>query len=95
MKKMLKALLTEKTKSIPPKSHNLPLLAKKSGIYIKLDNETKKFLADLQLFNIEGHYPIDRLMILNTTPKSVFRELYTKTQEVIKWMENYLISERK
>jgi len=74
IEKIFKALILHNTKSVPPKSHNLILLAKKSGILDRLDESMKDLLADLQPFNIEGRYPEDRRKILESTPKRVFQE---------------------
>ncbi|WP_066640161.1 HEPN domain-containing protein [Desulfolucanica intricata] len=90
IEKMFKALILHNTKVVPPKSHNLIFLAKKSGILIKLDESMKDLIADLQPFNIEGRYPEDRRRILENTPKRVFHEILNKTQEGAKWLEKNL-----
>jgi len=90
IEKIFKALILHNTKVVPPKSHNLILLAKKSGILDQLDESMKDLLADLQPFNIEGRYPEDRRKILESTPKRVFHEILIKTQEGAKWLEKNL-----
>jgi len=90
MEKMFKASILHNTKVVPPKSHNLILLAKKSGVLVQLDESMKDLLADLQPFNIEGRYPEDRRKILESTPKRIFHEILNNTQEGVKWLEKNL-----
>jgi len=90
IEKIFKALILHNTNVVPPKSHNLIFLAKKSGILAQLDESMKDLIADLQPFNIEGRYPEDRRKILESTPKRVFHEILIKTKEGIKWLEKNL-----
>ena len=91
MEKILKALIFKRTKKFPPKSHNLILLAKKSGILAELDEQIKELIVDLQIFNIEGRYPEDRRKMLSIIPKSKFNDVLTRTKETVIWLEkNYI-----
>jgi HEPN domain-containing protein len=55
VEKMLKALVTGKTRDIPPKSHNLNYLSEIAGI--KLADNQYVFMAILMKYQLEGRYP--------------------------------------
>ena len=55
IEKAVKAHIVKKTSEIPPKSHNLLLLAQKAEI--DLTEGQKDFLGILMVYQIEGRYP--------------------------------------
>jgi len=81
IEKTLKALVCQETKTFPPKTHNLLLLAKKANL--KLLKEQKLFLARFDRYQLEGRYPDT----LSTAP-----DLETAVQEMdavgdfLKWL---------
>jgi len=91
VEKLLKAIIEKKTQGVPPKSHNLIFLARKSGILNQMDEPIKQLIADLQPFNIEGRYPEDRRKLLSSTPVNTFHDIYNRTQEGIEWLEKKFI----
>ena len=85
MEKMLKALYVKKTSELAPKSHNLFMLAEKSGITLNDDNE---YLFGLLMeYNIQGRYPGPS--VAEHTGEQVSRFM-KKTMEVLKWAEKML-----
>ena len=83
--KMLKALYVKKTSELAPKSHNLFMLAEKSGITLNDDNE---YLFGLLMeYNIQGRYPGPS--VAEHTGEQVSRFM-KKTMEVLKWAEKML-----
>lgn len=90
LEKMLKAFIVERQDEIPPKSHNLLVLAKKSGIHKQIDEKTIDLLAEVQPFNIEGRYPETREKLLRNTPTARFADIVSKTEEKIKWFKQML-----
>ena len=57
-------ILTLQRHSTPPYTHNLTLLAEKSGIYNKMTDKQKDFLDFLEPLNIEARYPAEKEKLL-------------------------------
>ncbi|MBE2199798.1 MAG: HEPN domain-containing protein [Anaerolinea sp.] len=55
IEKTLKALVCRETKTFPPKTHNLLVLAQKANL--KLSHEQKLFVARFDRYQLEGRYP--------------------------------------
>ena len=81
LEKILKAIVTETTQKIPPKSHNLIYLLKLGNI--KLPPESFDFIAKINNASIVTRYPEDLSKILEAYPKSVTEEYFCKTKEIL------------
>ena len=86
LEKLLKACLVELADTLPPKSHNLDLLARQAGL-----DMSEEWLADLA--EITRHfwrvrYP-DYQQHVYTTREHV-EPTYTKTQELVSWITTRL-----
>ena len=92
--KMLKAFFVKRNKAIPPKSHNLLLLAKRSHLMDEIGESRLDFLADLNLFQIEGRYPGDREVFYMQTTVEKFAGMLNRTEAELKWLEQKLKSEK-
>jgi HEPN domain-containing protein len=55
LEKILKGIWVKKMKSIPPKTHNLLVLAEKNQL--PLSDEQRTYLVDINRFNLEARYP--------------------------------------
>jgi HEPN domain-containing protein len=55
IEKTLKALVCQKTKTFPPKTHNLLVLTQKANL--ELSDEQKLFIARFDRYQLEGRYP--------------------------------------
>jgi len=80
LEKMLKAITTEITQKISPKSHNLIYLLKLGNI--QLPPELFNFIAKINNASIVTRYPEDFSKILEAYPKSVAKEYLSKTKEI-------------
>ena len=80
LEKMLKAIVTEITQKISPKSHNLIYLLKLGNIQLPL--EIFNFIAKINNASIVTRYPEDFSKILEAYPKSVAKEYLSKTKEI-------------
>lgn len=91
LEKILKAFIAERNDEIPPKSHNLLLLAKKSGLNKELDEDTIDLIAEVQPFNIEGRYPETREKLLKSTHPDRFKNIVERTEGKVKWLKEKLL----
>ena len=87
LEKMLKAITTEITQKISPKSHNLIYLLKLGNI--KIPPELFDFMAKINNASIVTRYPEDFSKILEAYPKNVAEEYFCKTKEVIECLKKY------
>ncbi|ABO49432.1 HEPN domain protein [Desulforamulus reducens MI-1] len=90
LEKMLKAFIAERNNEMPPKSHNLLFLAKKSNLVKELDEETVDLIAEVQPFNIEGRYPEMRDKLYKSTTPDRFKAMVHRTEEKVKWLKEKL-----
>lgn len=90
LEKMIKAYIADRSKQLPPKSHNLLLLTDKAGLKSELDESQLDFLANMNLYQLEGRYPGDREIFYQQTPVEEFAELLTRTGVELKWLEQKL-----
>ena len=85
IEKVFKALICQQTEAIPPKTHNLLLLASKTDL--ALSDEQKLFLARFDQYQIEGRYP-------EMLPKAPAREKAAQelaiAQEMVTWLRQKL-----
>jgi len=85
LEKALKANVVKATGKIPPRSHNLVLLAEKAKL--SLGKKQKDFLFLMNTFNIEARYPDMRYQVYKRATRSLAKKLLTKTKEQFEWME--------
>jgi len=76
VEKMLKACVCKHQNKTPPKIHNLLSLADRAGI--KLNDEQRNLLTEINQFNLEGRYPLDFVTALD---KNSAIKLMNKVQE--------------
>jgi len=87
LKKMLKAHFTEVTQSIPPKTHDLIYLIRKSGL--ELPQAHLEFIGKINNASVPTRYPEDLQRIIAQYPESVARDYLEKTEEVLKWLRKH------
>ncbi|GAB4504828.1 MAG: HEPN domain-containing protein [Anaerolineales bacterium] len=85
LEKALKAHVVKQTKKLPPKTHNLLVLAEMGEV--NLSQEQKDFCGRINLYNIEGRYP--NLSIPSPTLQKA-RDYFEHTQEILEWLVKQL-----
>jgi len=81
LEKVLKALFLKKNKSYPPPTHKLIRLANLAKI--ELNEETKKYLAEITTFNIEARYDILKERLYKKATKDYTKKYLTITEKLI------------
>ena len=82
----LKAFYVNHMEGNPPYTHNLTLLAEKSGIYNEMTDEQKDFLDFLEPLNIEARYPTTKEKLLAILTNKICKELINKTEGELEWV---------
>ena len=88
--KSLKALWEHKKKTMPPRTHNLRLLARELGVWDEMGSDHQELLLTLEPLNVQARYPEDRQLIEQTLTITVCTQLLENTKEWIKWIKNKL-----
>ncbi|MDL2289106.1 HEPN domain-containing protein [Oscillospiraceae bacterium OttesenSCG-928-F05] len=90
VEKLLKAVFVRNSTDAltPPKSHDLLLLAGKSGL--ELDERKKKLLADITTYNIETRYPSYKQSFSERCTKEYCAERLREIEEVREWLREML-----
>lgn len=86
MEKAFKAFFCKQFKKMPPFTHNLSLLAEKSGLYGEMSEEQKNFLDFLEPLNIEARYPTQKAKLLALLGEGRCNDMISKTENELKWL---------
>ncbi len=86
VEKMLKSIIADREKKLPPRSHNLLSLAKRAKIDINERN--KVFFQMLSSFYIQTRYPEETADLWQKADKFNAREVLKQTKEFIDWLSS-------
>ncbi|HSM72465.1 MAG TPA: HEPN domain-containing protein [Anaerolineales bacterium] len=81
LEKAFKAHVVKQTKKLPPRTHNLLLLAELGKI--NLSDEQNDFCGKINMYNIEARYP--NLFIPTPTLEKA-KEYLEQTKELMEWL---------
>jgi HEPN domain-containing protein len=84
LEKMLKALVTEETQRLPPRTHNLIDLAQQGNL--NLSQTQRDFIGKINNANIATRYPADLAQLLTQYSAPVARTYLEQTREIITWL---------
>lgn len=85
IEKHLKAIITKKTKNVPPYTHNLAVLSQIIGI--TCDDEDKYLLVTLTNFYLNSRYPDFKQKMTEEIDRTKAADLLRKTEAFIKWLK--------
>jgi len=85
LEKMLKAVVTEVTQSVPFKTHDLILLVKKGEL--EFPQKHLEFIGKINSASIPTRYPEDLERALKVYPKPVARDYLKQTAEIVRWLK--------
>ena len=81
LEKAIKAHVTQKTRQVPPRIHNLIRLAEMAEIV--LDGTQTDFIREFGVYQLEGRYPDSEQIALN---ESFVRSELDKVKELFEWL---------
>jgi HEPN domain-containing protein len=84
LEKILKALVTEESRQLPLRTHNLIDLAQRGRL--SLAQEQREFIGKLNNASVVTRYPDDLAQITSRYPEAIAREYLEKTKELIAWV---------
>jgi HEPN domain-containing protein len=86
IEKALKGLIVKRQGVQPPYSHNLTLLAEKTGCYGRFSDEQKDVLDMLDPLNIEARYPTYKDQLFKTLSKERCDHIIAATEGLYAWL---------
>ena len=84
LEKALKALVTEETQKLPPRTHNLIDLAQRA--HVVLSQEQQDFLGKINNTSVVVRYPDDLAEMVSHYPEVIARDYLERTKELITWL---------
>lgn len=90
IEKIVKAYYQQELNQLPPKTHNIILLAQQSNLYDNFSDAQKAFIEVLQPLNIEARYPDYRERLLLSLNQDKCKSILQKTRELFKWIKEKL-----
>ena len=82
LEKALKALLTEETQKLPPRTHNLIDLAQRA--HVVLSQEQRDFLGKINSVVVRS--PDDLSAMVSQYPEAIAHDYLERTKELILWL---------
>jgi HEPN domain-containing protein len=90
IEKALKACFASRINTLPPYTHNLDLLAEKTGLDKLLSNEQMNLISNLGPLNIECRYPADKEVLAKQLNKVNSNKIYNETEALFQWIKQQL-----
>lgn len=90
IEKILKAHWQKIFAVIPPRTHNLALLSKKTGLLDEMSLEHADFIDELEPLNIQARYPEYRDFQYKKMKHDYAQEILSKTEELFRWIHKRL-----
>ncbi|HEC98739.1 MAG TPA: HEPN domain-containing protein [Nitrospirae bacterium] len=84
IEKVLKAFYVRDAGELPPRTHNLLMLAERTTLLFS--DERRLLLGEITHFNIEARYPDYKQEFYRLCTKEFAEEYYTKIKELYKWL---------
>ena len=84
LEKALKALVTEETQQLPPRTHNLIDLAQRAQV--ALSQEQQDFLGKINNTSVVVRYPDDLAAMVSQYPEAIAQDYLERTKELLTWV---------
>lgn len=90
IEKTLKGYWAQVKKSSPPFTHDLSLLAERTGILGAMDERAMTVMDFLEPLHIEGRYPTEKTRVLRLLTQRKCEWLMKETRRMHKWIRSKL-----
>ena len=90
VEKALKAYCCKVTGQMPPYTHNLELLARKTLLDEAMSKTQKDFLRRIEPLNVESRYPADRDLLGKALTQEKCQLILDETEAMFEWIKQQL-----
>lgn len=88
VEKMLKALVAERSKELPPRIHHLVRLAELAAL--EMSDQRADFLRELSAYYIQSRYPEEISDLASQVKEDEARRVLSQTEEIVQWLNSML-----
>jgi HEPN domain-containing protein len=88
VEKMLKALVAERSRELPPRLHSLVRLAEAASLSV--DDEQAGFLRELTAYYIQTRYPEETSDLGSQVNEDEARRVLDRAEETVQWLSSML-----
>jgi HEPN domain-containing protein len=88
LEKRLNGLVVHKTRTFPPRTHDLMRLVNLAGV--ETDEKKEKFLRRITNYYIGTRYPEEVSRLAQEVDKKLAKEYFEKTVEAKKWLDDLM-----
>jgi HEPN domain-containing protein len=88
--KTLKAYWAQVKRSAPPFTHDLSMLAERTGLLAEMDERAKTIMRFLEPLHIAGRYPANKATVLRMLTPAQCSWLMKETRWLHRWIRNKL-----
>jgi HEPN domain-containing protein len=88
VEKMLKALVAERSKELPPRIHNLVRLADAAAL--EMSDEQADLLRELSAYYLQTRYPEEISDLGSQVKENEARRVLDQTEEIVRWLSSML-----
>ena len=85
---MMKALVAERSRELPPRIHNLVRLADAAAL--EMSDEQADFLRELSAYYIQTRYPEEVSDLGSQVKENEARRILDQTEEIVRWLSSML-----
>lgn len=90
IEKSMKGFYQFTRQETPPHTHNLSVIATRSGLYAEMDEAQKSLLDVLEPLNVEARYPTQKDQLFRSLTVDRCRSIAERTEELFKWIKQKL-----
>ncbi len=90
IEKIIKGYWQHIKNELPPKTHNLSLLFKNTGLSELLSSDLSDFIDELEPLNIEARYPTYKDALISKMDKKYSESILNKTRDLHLWIKQKL-----
>jgi len=90
IEKAFKAIYFEQAEEVPPRKHDLVVLARLTNLIAECDEKRLDFLRRLTVYYLETRYPEERTSLAAKCTEEHTREILSQTGEVFQWLKSKL-----
>jgi len=90
LEKAFKAVYFEQAGEVPPRKHDLVVLANLTNLASECDEARLDFLRRLTVYYLESRYPDERADLAAKCTEQFTKEIVAKTEEIFTWLESKL-----
>lgn len=90
IEKALKAHYQQYRREIPPRTHNLLVLASATGLLARMTDEQTDLLTELEPLAVEARYPEHKERLCQLLDQPMSASLLARSEEMRRWIQHEL-----